>query len=133
MATVLSQVTNAGTVTLTTTAETAVLVHPVMFSGSQKPIHIFGTLVVTASAATTGATVRIRQGSGTGGAIVASYPVENVAASGVVELGWDFEDASLFLGGPSGGQYTVTLQMAGANASSTIAANDANSTVEQVE
>jgi hypothetical protein len=56
-------------------------------------------------------TLRIRQGSGTGGAVVGiAHPITTVAAQ-QLDIAFEDEDVSAFAtGGQQGGQYTLTIQ-----------------------
>jgi hypothetical protein len=70
------------TVTLTTTAETAILVSPSLQTPKDTSfIAMIATLAVTTGTAATAVVLRFRQGSGVGGATIGqSYTIGNVGA-----------------------------------------------------
>lgn len=106
-------------------AETAVFVTPALpATGAANapgsiPISISGTINLTPGTSATAATVRIRQGSGIGGTQISAAPVHTVAATSPQSISFGATDATGYLGAP-GGQYTVTVQMTGGAATTTI-------------
>jgi hypothetical protein len=91
-------------------AEVAVTTLP-----AQNWLTSLGTLIsasvnFTPGAGQTSTTLRIRQGSGTGGALVGiAHTVTTVAAS-PIELAIQEQDTSAFALAQQGGQYTLTMQ-----------------------
>lgn len=108
-------------VTAVTTAETAVAtVGPLpenVGSSAALGVLIEATLACTLTAGTTAVTIRVRQGSGVAGAVVASSGALLVTASTVAALSW----SALDTGALNPGQlYTVTFQATAAAANSSI-------------
>jgi hypothetical protein len=102
-------------------AETAVYTTPFMPVGvGQSPVDISGTINITPGTAATGATVRLRQGSGVGGTQIGSSPLHTVVAGSPQSVSFGFTDASTFLQAAGGGQYTLTLQMTAATGVTTV-------------
>lgn len=68
-------------------------------------IGIRGSLYLTGNASASTVTIKVRQGSGTGGTVVFTSPALTVAAAAVVSLSYDALDTSP----GSTTQYTVTM------------------------
>lgn len=106
-------------------AETAVFTTPVLppigpaGAPGSVPVNISGTVNLTPGTSATAATIRVRQGSGLTGPIVAgAAPVHTVAAAAPQSISFGATDTTGYLQG--GGQYTVTVQMTGGAAATTI-------------
>jgi hypothetical protein len=117
--------TNAAIVTLTTTAETAVVTtQPVTYNspgGSGNAIE--GNIVAALSAAATSVVIKAYQGATIGGTLVATSGNINVTASTTADLGFSFEDTSAAAKGSGTPlQYTISLTVIGATGNTTIAA-----------
>ena len=111
-------------------AETAVYTTPVLpavgpaEAPGVTPVGISGTVNLTPGTGATGATIRVRQGNGTGGTLVSNAsPVHTVAAAAPQSISFGATDATGYLQG--GGQYTITVQMTGASAPTAINLVDA--------
>jgi hypothetical protein len=77
--------------------------------GPTVPTVINGVLNFTGGASTTGVTVKVRQGVGTGGSQIGNSLLHTLAASASAQVAFEFFDS---VGSPTG--YTVTLTAAGA-------------------
>ena len=106
---------------LVTTAETAVLTFTIPPEGNPggQGIYIDVNCVVTTGAATTALQIRVRQGSGVGGAIVGVMAQTQVAAATANEqAGAGVLDPTLIY--PAGNTYTVTVQQVAATGNGTM-------------
>lgn len=122
-----------GTVTLVTTAETAVA--SLSFGGPSipapgnpgstnlAPTLIAGVVNVTAGAGTTAVVVRVRQGIGVTGTVVGVLDTDTLAAAASESIAFEKYDAT---GATS---YTVTVQQTGATGNGTV--NSASIDVDQ--
>jgi hypothetical protein len=113
---------SAAATSLVTTAETAVLTFTT--APEQQPtgqgIYIDANAVLTTGAAATAVQVRIRQGVGTGGALVGVVAQTQVAAATANEIaGCAAVDPVTTY--PNGNTYTVTVQQVGATGNGTMA------------
>lgn len=91
------------------TSEVAVLETPASNWNSNTGNLISAVINYNASGAQT-LTVRVRQGAGTGGALVGSADAIPIAGAGVVLISTEQLDTSAFAQSGQGQQYTVTLQ-----------------------
>lgn len=126
----LKQTATSGFTNPAAAAETAVYVTPVLpavgpaEAPGVTPVGISGTINLTPGTAATGATIRVRQGNGLGGAVVsAAAPLHTVAAGAAQSISFGATDATGYLQG--GGQYTITVQMTAATGATTINLVDA--------
>jgi hypothetical protein len=109
-------------VTLTTTAETAVATTPTFTEGQVGPAYqgmkVYGVVNVTAGTSTTAVVVRVRQGSGVGGALVGNAATHTLAAGAIANIPFDILDTA----GVSGSNllWTVTVQQTAASANGTV-------------
>src|SRR5215472_14718322 len=114
----ITQVTT--TTTLTTTTETAAATSPVVAidqpGSAGQGVQISGCVTGATGTGVTSVQVRVRAGSGTGGAIIASVLQEAQAASSFYSMAFQVVDNSIgVLATPIGNaQYTVTVQQVGA-------------------
>jgi hypothetical protein len=113
----------ASAVNVNTTTETAIATltaFNVNQSTNGEGVYVSGDLYFTAPTGATAATVRVRQGSGTGGAVVNNpTPVAfSVTAGNPVVLGFSALDSATVLA--NGQQYTVTVQFTGATANASV-------------
>jgi len=114
---------SASAVNVVTTAETAI-VTVTAFNVNQgatgEGVYLSGDLYYTAPTGATAATLRVRQGSGTGGAVVNNpTPVAlPVTAGSPVVHGFSALDSATVLA--TGQQYTVTIQFTGATANASV-------------
>lgn len=116
-------VQNTGTTTLTTTAETVACTTPplpVNAPGGQGVL-IQGCVTGATGAGVTSVQVRIRQGVGTGGAVVGGVLQEAQAASSFYSMSFSVVDNTVGVPGAAVGtpQYTVTVQQVGATGNGT--------------
>jgi hypothetical protein len=108
---------SAGSVSVPTTTETAAITSPVLsLPPTPNGVVVRGNVNITAGTAATSVTVRVRQGSGTGGTAVGNAQVVTVAAGLVYDLAIEVEDTS----GPPSAQYTITVQQGAATGNGTI-------------
>jgi hypothetical protein len=109
-------------VTLTTTSETTVATSPALTEGQVGPVYqgmrLQGVVNVTAGASTTAVVVRVRQGVGTGGALVGNAATHTLAATAIANVPFDVVDSA----GVSGTalQWTVTVQQTAASGNGTV-------------
>lgn len=115
---------NSGSaVNVVTTAETAIAT-VTAFNVNQgttgEGVYVSGDLYFTAPTGATAATVRVRQGSGTGGAVVNNpTPVAVPVTAGTpAVIGYSALDSATVLA--NGQQYTVTVQFTGASANASV-------------
>jgi hypothetical protein len=83
-----------------------------------QPVKISGVLNVLAGAGVTALVLRIRQGVGTGGAVVGAAQTLTLAAAASGSFAFSVEDTTGLI--ESGTAYTVTLSQTGATGASTI-------------
>lgn len=110
-------------VTVVTTAETAILTTPAMVYDQPSGAGVRISGVVEINPVGTGASVanvRVRQGSGTTGALVGVAEPQNCVAGNSLEVTFDVEDTTRYSAQSGGGQYTVTLAMTGATGNTTV-------------
>jgi hypothetical protein len=96
------------------TAETAMVTSPLVAAtpvGGQGNL-ISGNLTFTGNASASTVTIKVRQGSGTGGTTVYTSPAITVAAAAVMDIPFFALDATAASAGVS--QYTVTATASGA-------------------
>ena len=106
-------------------AETAILSTDVAFSGiSTRQIRIRVNLNITEGTTGTAFVVRLRRGSGTGGALVQAALTVTLAAAANAQFSHTFQDAPDNLNASAGGQYTVTIAETGATVNGTVNAID---------
>lgn len=130
MANIVKTMVSAVTVTLA--AETVVAVTPAYVYDQPNPyvggehtgagggVGISGVVNFTVvGTAATAVTLRIRYGSGTGGAVVGTYTA-SVAAGSTYIFAYDLSDATRWAAQSGGGIYTLTAQMTAATANSTV-------------
>ena len=105
-------------VTIVTTAETLICYSGRVEAnlGTLRSV-IRGWLQIAMSAASTTLTLRIRRGNGIAGAVVAGGNAENVVASNTDDFNITFAEQLLNV---EFADYSLTAQMAGANANSTV-------------
>lgn len=119
----INQAQGAPIVALVTTAETAVLTttaFPVNAAG--QGVRISGSVAGATGAGVTSCQVRIRQGAGTGGTVVASAVFQEAqGASSFYSMAFDVLDTTVgVVGAPAGAPvYTVTVQQVGATGNGT--------------
>lgn len=131
MSTLLYHANVVSPVTLVTTAETAVATTVNMFLGNpNQRVLISGHVNVTEGTGGTAFTVRLRQGNGTGGAVVGAAETDSLAAANSETAPFSFEDTGALLLGAAGGQYTITVQQTAATANGTV--NTADIKVEAI-
>lgn len=109
----------ASAVTVTTTSETAAVVTPalpVSPPGAATGIVIRGNINFTAGTGATFVTIRVRQGSGTGGTAVYTGTPVTVVAAAVYDLAFEAIDTSLV----PASQYTVTVTQTAASGNGTV-------------
>lgn len=118
----VTQVTS--TTTLTTTAETAAATSPAVTVNAPggQGIQIQGTVSGATGAGVTSVQVRVRAGSGTGGAVIGAVMQEAQAASSFYSMAFSVLDTSVGVpSAPTGqAQYTVTVQQVGATGNGTV-------------
>ncbi len=120
-----------GAVTLTTTAETVVATSATLFSGNpSQRVLITGHVNVTEGAGGTAYTIRLRQGSGTGGTVVGVAETDSLAAGSSETGSVSYEDTGALLAGAAGGQYTLTVQQTAATGNGTV--NGADLKIEAI-
>lgn len=111
------------TVTVTTTSETTVLTSAAisddLASAITTGVKVNGFINVTAGTAATLATIRVREGSGTGGTLVYETEPFTVAAGSEYQVPYEALDATGFASG-AGAQWTVTIQFTAATGNSTV-------------
>lgn len=123
----ITQAQGAPIVALVTTAETAVITTPAFpVNGAGQGVRISGSVSGATGAGVTSCQVRVRQGAGTGGAIVASAVFQEAqGASSFYSMAFDVLDTTVGVpAAPQGNPvYTVTVQQVGAtgNGSATFA------------
>lgn len=84
---------------------------PSNWAGASLGLLISASVNFTPGTGQTTTTLRIRQGSGTGGALVGIAHAATTVAAASIELAIQEQDASAFAtGGQQGGQYTLTGQ-----------------------
>lgn len=111
-------------------AETAILTTPALAAGQPSggalgesvvapgPVRITGVLVLTVGASTTSVNIRLRQGAGTGGALVLFMPF-TLTGGNSANIPFSVEDLTGYLENP-GGQYTVTVQQSAGTTNGTM-------------
>ena len=113
-------VVSAAATSLPTTTETAVLTFtiPAEANPTGQGVMIDVTAVFTAGTATTSIQCRVRQGSGTGGAIVGNLLQDTATAAITNAISGCVLDATLAY--PAGNTYTVTMQQVAATGAGTM-------------
>ncbi len=114
----MTQASGAPLVTLTTTAETAALTCtalPINAPGAQG-MQVMATVTGATGASVTSCQVRVRQGSGVGGAVVGGVFQESQGASSFYAMSVTVLDPSP----PNPAVYTVTVQQVGATGNGTV-------------
>jgi len=108
---------------ITTTTELAVGTSPGLSSDYPgRTFRITAALKVTTGLGATGLIIRVRRGSGTGGALVGDATTVTAAASTTYDVAHEVEDSP---GDVAGQQYTVTVQQVGATGNGTMVAGEA--------
>jgi len=110
-----SQACSFGTSVPTGTETTLVTSAPLSTQGP-RAIYLHGQAVLTAGTGTTAFTLRIRRGSGTGGANVITPTAISATAGGTADYDFTVIDTP---GEVAGQQYTLTVQPTGASAAGT--------------
>lgn len=106
-------------------AETAVYSTPALQAGQGlNVVGIAGTIYITIGTSGTALTLRLRQGVGVTGAIVQALPAITVVAASTYAISFGFTDSTAWLEQGGGGAYTLTAQVTGGAASSTVGALD---------
>lgn len=118
-----------GVVNLVTTAETAAITsQPVSTSLDGDNIGINGSLDITTGASVTAVVIRVRRGSGTGGALVGNAITHTIGAAVSGSLPFDVVDTP---GAVAGQQYTVTAQQTAATTNGSVTQSSVSLVVGQ--
>lgn len=108
----------SGTPTLTTTTETVVMTMPgVSTNGPGDQAFVSGSMAVTAGAAATGITVRVRRGTGITGTVIGTAEIDSVTAATTEPFPFDAFDTP---GDVANQQYVVTAQQVAATGNGTV-------------
>jgi hypothetical protein len=109
-------------------AETALISTPVLQGAlpgafgqpvvAPQPVKVSGVLNITAGTGTTAVVIRVRQGVGTGGAVVGAAQTVTLAAGNSASVPFSIEDTTGAL--EAGTAYTVTVSQTGATAAGTV-------------
>lgn len=110
-----SQACTFNTAIVTGTETSLVTSAPISTQGA-RTITLHGSVIVTPGQGATAVTVRIRRGSGTGGANVITPTAITPTAGGTAGYTFDVDD---FPGEVAGQQYTITVQQTGASTNGT--------------
>lgn len=117
------RVATAAALALTTTAETVVCTVPGNWNNTNQLGNLLSAFAVVTTTGAVNLTLTIRQGTGTGGAVVGSPVVQPFAgAVATFPVGNEQADVSAFGNLQQGGTYTLTATASAANAATLVTA-----------
>lgn len=108
-----------GPLSVVTTTETGLAINPAFNFNNPggQGNEIRGVVNITAGTGTTAVTVRVRQGSGSSGAIVGAAATHTLAAGASASIPYSFIDPAT---SGTAQQYTATIQQVGASGNGTV-------------